>query len=76
MGIKEHSVTVKVVKRIQEQEFEPFEIQLEESIIFDKKMNTKKIRRKLYNNMKDELDGLIEERLDELYNNMTSRSED
>jgi len=66
MAIKYHKISVQVSKRVQEQEFEPFEIVLEESVIHDCKLkNPKKARRKMYKAMKVELDSLIEKRLNE-----------
>ena len=67
-GIKERKIMVRVTKRIQEKDFEPFEIQLEESVIIDYPIdNPKKMRRKIYNRLKKELDSLIDKRWNELY---------
>jgi len=67
MSVKERKISVRVIKRIQEQDYEPYEIQLEESVLLTEPFeNPKKMRRKIYNRLKKEIDTLIDDRWDEI----------
>lgn len=63
---KEMTIKISVSKRIQEDQFEPFEIGLESFIELGYDDNPKKVRKKFYKKLVNQLDELIEERLNEL----------
>jgi len=65
MAVKEHHIRVRVSRRIQQDEYEPFEILFEEIVIMDEPANAKKVRRSLYNKMVKQLDSLIDKRFEE-----------
>lgn len=68
MNIKSRKVSVTLTKRVQEQEFEPFEIQVSESatVTDPTKKEIIKLRKQMYNRLEKELDGLISKRLESL----------
>ena len=61
--VKETRLTVKITKRIQEENFEPFEITLEDSIVFSTIKNKSRTRRIMYNDLEKEINHLINKRI-------------
>lgn len=60
----ENTITVRVSKTIQENPYEPFQICIEETRTYpDTIRNVKKDRKNLYNELVNQLDELITERL-------------
>ena len=62
--IKERQVTVRVMKTIQETNFEPFHMMLQESVTYKNLKNGKKVRKRLFKKLQQELDDFIDERWD------------
>lgn len=65
MNIKTRTVGITLTKRVQEEEFEPFEIQVSDSVTVTdpSKKEIIKLRKQMYNRLEKELDGLIAKRL-------------
>lgn len=68
MKFESRKVGITLTKRVQEEEFEPFEIQVSDSVIVTDatKKEIIKLRKRMYINLEKELDGLITKRLDSL----------
>jgi hypothetical protein len=67
MAIKSRRVTVRVAKTIQEADFEPFGIVLEDSVEYDTSVpDAPKVRRQMYKKLEKELDKLIDKRWDKM----------
>ena len=71
MKIESRKVGVTLIKRVQEEEFEPFEIQVTDSVVVTEatKKEVVSLRKKMYKRLERELDGLIEKRLQDLEDN-------
>ena len=68
MKIQSRKVGITLVKRVQEEEFEPFEIQVHDSCLVTEatKKEVVKLRKQMYKRLEKELDALIEKRLQDL----------
>lgn len=60
--IKERKITVRVMKTIQEVDFEPFALLLAETVTYDNLKNGKKARKRLFKKLTMELNDFIDER--------------
>lgn len=68
MQILDRTVGVMISKKIQEQEYEPYTIQLLDTVLVKDCNNkdAKKLRKKMYHSLERELDNLIDQRIDSL----------
>jgi len=71
MKITSRTVGVTLIKRVQEEEFEPFEIQVHDAcvVIDANRKELVKLRKQMYKRLEKELDGLINKRLQDLEDN-------